>query len=160
MKIIAGELCVRDINLDDADSYLEIFGNPQVARYDDFQPITSDDLVADMARLVRQADESRIQEYGVYLQPDNKMIGVITIERKRLYYYLGYHFNPASHGKGFAVRSVRAFVDALDEDKKSRLRLVSDPENKASLALAGKLGFKFLKRRKHKGAPELVFVYR
>ncbi len=160
MKINAGDLSVQDISIDDADAYLEIFGNPEVAKYDDFQPITRDDLDADMSRLLRQTDKSRIQEYGVRLHPDDKMIGVITIERKRLYYYLGYHFNPAFQGKGYAVSSVRAFVNALDTEKQSRLRLVSDPENKASLALAGKLGFKFLKRRKNKGAPELVFVYR
>ena len=160
MYINCGDFCVRDISDDDAESYYEIFTNPEVARYDDFEPISRADLLVDMARIAGQAPGSLLRELAVALPEDDKMIGVLTLEKKRLYTYIGYHFNPDYQGRGYALRSVVALINSLGEDVQASLRLVSDPENHASVALAEKAGFVFLKRRKHKGVPEVMYVYK
>lgn len=101
-----------------------------------------------------------MREFAVALPEDDKMVGVLTLEKKRLYTYIGYHFNPDYQGRGYALRSVVALINSLGEDVQASLRLVSDPENHASVALAEKAGFVFLKRRKHKGVPEVMYVYK
>jgi [ribosomal protein S5]-alanine N-acetyltransferase len=159
MYIEHSDFCLRSITGDDAEAYYEIFSHPEVARYDDYTPITRETLVADMARIALYDSSSAFRELAVASIADNKMIGVITLDQKRRYCYLGYHFHPAFQGKGYAVRSVMALLESMDPEKRNKLRLVSHPDNKASISLAEKIGFRFIKRRTLKEVPEVVFRF-
>lgn len=159
MYIEHGDFCLRSISSEDAEAYYEIYSHPEVAKYDDYKPITREDLVVDMARIALYTPASAYRELAVATTSDNKMIGVLTIDRKRRYMYLGYHFHPASQGKGYAVRSVRALLESFTPQERQLLRLVSHPENRASLALAQKVGFVFVAKRYLKGVREAVFRF-
>ncbi|MFT3739305.1 MAG: GNAT family N-acetyltransferase [Breznakibacter sp.] len=159
MMLHLDEITVRPIEPGDAESYFEIFSHPDVARYDDFTPITREELVTDMARIEKYTPQSSFLELAVSILPSNKMVGIITIDKKRKYTYLGYHFNPAYHGKGLAIRSVRMFVQSLSDIEAYKLRVVTHPDNKASILLALKLGFSFLKNRTRKGILESVYRF-
>ncbi|WDS36109.1 GNAT family N-acetyltransferase [Pseudoxanthomonas sp.] len=57
---------------------------------------------------------------------------------------LGYGFLPAARGQGYAVEAGRAVVDyARDTLKLPRLLAIVSPTNAPSLAVLGKLGFRF-----------------
>lgn len=159
MEIKKGALCIRDIEPTDAESYFEIFSLAEVARYDDFEPIDRDGLRKDMERIAGYKEGSLNREFAVAIMPQNKMIGVLALDQKRKYCYLGYHFNPAFQGRGLAYKSVELFVNHLPNRVKEVLRVVSHPENLPSVGLAKKLGFIHLKNRKVKGNPEQVMVY-
>jgi [ribosomal protein S5]-alanine N-acetyltransferase len=151
------EFNLRPVTIEDADDYFNIFSHPEVARYDDFKPITRTDLQSDLRRIAKYTIESPFLEVAVILCSENKMIGVITLDTKRKYCYLGYHFNPLFHGKGYATKSVLALIQQLPVSKQQTLRLVSDPNNLASIAVAKKLGFSLLQKRLKKGVSELIF---
>lgn len=153
------EIIVRSIEQSDAESYYAIFSHPDVARYDDFTPITREELAVDMGRIAKYTPQSAFRELAVALWPSNQMVGVITVDKKRIYTYLGYHFNPAFHGRGLAVRSMAMFVAGLPCHQSERLRVVTHPDNKASISLAQKLGFVFLKNRRHHGVSESVYSF-
>jgi len=156
MRIVDGNVCVRDIYQSDAESYFEIFSHPDVARFDDFEPIDRDELARDMVRIANYKPHSLNREYAVSALPHDCMIGVLTVDMRRKYCYLGYHFNPSFHGKGYALTSVKLFLNALPNEVLKILRVVSDPDNKASLKLAQKAGFKQTARRKKNGKREVV----
>ena len=159
MKQVCNDVLVRRIEPIDEEDYFEIFSNPEVARFDDFKPIDRVDLAVDMARIATYTHSSAFCEYAVAIQPSNKMIGVITLDKKRKYAYLGYHFNPAYHGRGLSYLSVSLFINGLSNEMKSKLRLVSHPSNKPSISLALKLGFTFVKKRARKGILEVVYRF-
>lgn len=159
MYIEHSDFCLRSISIDDAEAYYEIYSHPEVAKYDDYKPITREDLVVDMARIVLYTPASAFRELAVATTADNRMIGVLTIDKKRRYIYLGYHFHPAYHGKGYAVRSVMALLERFTPQDRRLLRLVSHPDNRASLALAQKVGFVFMANRCLKGVREVVFRF-
>ncbi len=159
MHIEHSDFCLRSISREDADAYYEIYSHPEVAKYDDYKPITREDLVIDMARIALYTPASVYRELAVATTMDNKMIGVLTLDKKRRYVYLGYHFHPAYQGKGYAVRSVRALLESFTPQDRQLLRLVSHPENRASLALAQKVGFVFVAKRYLKGVMEAVYRF-
>lgn len=159
MYIEHSDFCLRSINNDDAEAYYEIYSHPEVARFDDYKPISREDLVIDMARIALYTPVSAYRELAVATLRDNKMIGVLTIDKKRRYAYLGYHFHPAYQGKGFAVRSVRTLLQSYTPQQRQWFRLVSHPDNHASIALAQKVGFVFVENRWVKGVREIVFRF-
>lgn len=159
MYIEQSDFCLRSITSQDAEAYYEIYSHPEVAKYDDYKPISRDDLRVDMARIALYTPASAYRELAVATNAGNIMIGVLTIDKKRRYWYLGYHFHPDFQGKGYAVRSVMALLESFTPQQRQLLRLVSHPDNRASLALAQKVGFVFLAKRCVKGVREAVFGF-
>lgn len=150
---------LRDITSEDAESYFELYSHPEVAKYDDFTPITREELQIDMARIALYTSVSMYRELAVAIPPTNKLIGVITLDCKSHYCYLGYHFHPSYQGKGYAIRSLMALLELMPPDERKKLRLISHPDNHASLSLANKLGFILIERRNINGNPELVYKF-
>lgn len=158
MHLSSSKICVRDIFPSDKEAYFQIYSHPEVARYDDFSPIDRDELEVDMQRIAQYLPRSLNREYAVALLDSDWMIGVLTLDLRRKYCYLGYHFHPSFHGKGYAIEAVNLFVDAQTSEVKSILRLLIDPENAASVRLANKAGFVKIKSQKKKQVREWVFA--
>lgn len=159
MRIIEDEICVRDILPSDSEAYFAIYSHPEVAKYDDFEPINRDELAQDMARVAAYTPHSLNREYGVCLLPGNEMIGILTVDMKKKYCYLGYHFHPSYHGHGYALRAVNLLLSHYKPEVLKYFRVVSDPENIASIKLAQKAGFKLVNRRMVHGKKEVVFSF-
>ena len=159
MQIEHPDFCLRDITSEDAESYFELYSHPEVAIYDDFTPITREELRIDMARISLYTPTSAYLEFAVAIKPINKLIGVITLDRKNGHCYLGYHFHPSYHRKGYAVRSLMALLESMSSEERIILRLVSHPDNLASLSLADKLGFVQLKQQSINNIPEVVYKF-
>ncbi len=159
MQIDLDNFCLRNITSEDAESYYELYSHPEVAKYDDFTPITREELQIDMARIALYTPVSAYRELAVSIPPTNKMIGVITLDCKSHYCYLGYHFHPSYQGKGYAIRSLTALLESMSPEERNNLRLASHPDNHASLSLANKLGFVLIERRNVNGISELVYRF-
>ncbi|MBN2744321.1 MAG: GNAT family N-acetyltransferase [Marinilabiliaceae bacterium] len=151
---------IRDILPADRMGYYELYSNPEVARYDDFAPIGLEELDADMLRISHYESGSLNREYAVSLPGDDYLMGVLTIDRRRKYCYLGYHFNPRFHGRGYALAAVRQFVSQQQASVRAVLRLVIDPGNAASIRLAEKAGFTKVGSRLKKGKREIVYAFK
>ncbi len=158
MQLSDHRLCIRDIYPTDKEAYFQLYSHPDVAKYDDFEPITRDDLEVDMVRIANYQADSLNREYAVALLENNWMMGVLTLDMRRKYCYLGYHFHPAYQGKGYAIEAVQLFLSSQSDSFQSIVRLLIDPENAPSIRLAEKIGFVKIKSHKKKMVREWVYA--
>lgn len=158
MQLSDHRLCIRDIYPTDKEAYFQLYSHPDVAKYDDFEPITRDDLEVDMVRIAAYQADSLNREYAVALLENNWMMGVLTLDMRRKYCYLGYHFHPAYQGKGYAIEAVQLFLSSQSDSFQSIVRLLIDPENAPSIRLAEKIGFVKIKSQKKKLVREWVYA--
>jgi RimJ/RimL family protein N-acetyltransferase len=70
----------------------------------------------------------------------------------------GWVLSPAAHGKGYATEAMRA-VTAWGDERFGGARTVSiiDPDNRASIGVAAKLGYVEYARTSYKGGPIVLF---
>ena len=158
MQLLSHRLCIRDIYPTDQEAYFQLYSHPDVAKYDDFEPITRDDLEVDMVRIAAYQSDSLNREYAVALLENNWMMGVLTLDMRRKYCNLGYHFHPAYQGKGYAIEAVQFFLSSQPDSFQSIVRLLIDPENAPSIRLAEKIGFLKIKSQKKKLVREWVYA--
>ncbi len=158
MQLSDHRLCIRDIYPTDKEAYFQLYSHPDVAKYDDFEPITRDDLEVDMVRIANYQADSLNREYAVALLENNWMMGVLTLDMRRKYCYLGYHFHPAYQGKGYAIEAVQLFLSSQSDSFQSIVRLLIDPENVPSIRLAEKMGFVKIRSQKNKLVREWVYA--
>lgn len=157
-------LIIRRLTHADTPDYHEIFGNPRVCALDDFAAISREEA-EESVRLILERYEVDWdeQEWGVELKGGGKCIGVLALIVKKGVAYIGYHFNEAYHGRGYAREAVRAWLPLLGQTYNLPVKALVDPANIPSIALLEKVGFVFERRRmlRQKGGPdkpELVYA--
>jgi len=149
MQIKTERLIIRELAADDAQDYFEIFGNPAISKYDDFSPIKEDEAAENIAEILEEyKNDSDEKEYGVELEAEKKITGVLYLHREGDYFFIGYHFNEKYHGRGLAFEAVTAFISYLENSTGREVRGIVDPENKPSIKLLIKLSFEFLEEKK------------
>jgi [ribosomal protein S5]-alanine N-acetyltransferase len=149
MNLETERLFIRSIKPEDQADYFEIFSNPAIAKFDDF-PLTIDlaDAVNDMARIRENyATHSGDQEYAVVLKEESKLVGVLAYRIEDAFVYVGYHFNAAYHGRGYATEAMRAFLPWLIATERMEIRAAVDPQNHPSIKVLEKLGFQYIEMR-------------
>lgn len=166
MPLSTERLVIRRYGLDDRQDYFEIFSNPNIAKYDEFEPIDYLTATKDIQEILEwyRTDHNE-QSYTVELVSEKKSIGCLyhKIEENGEL-YIGYHFNENYHGKGYAQEAVSAYVFWLLEQTPYQICAACDPENKSSIRLLEKVGFSFYEKRliesEHHGpAYELVYKF-
>ena len=149
MQIKTERLLIRELTKDDAQDYFEIFGNPAISKYDDFSPIREDEAAENIAEILEEyKNDSDEKEYGVELEDEKKIAGVLYLHREGGYLFIGYHFNEKYHGRGLALEAVTAFVSYLESSTGREVRAIVDPDNRPSIKLLIKLSFEFLEEKK------------
>ncbi len=140
MKIITPRLSIRELQIEDAEDYHSIFGDKEIAKYDDYELTTLDEAKGIISEYIQIYDKSPVEiEYGVELTDLAEVIGIINLNREDDKLYIGFHFKKSFHGKGFAFEALEAVINHL----KTHLFAKVDPENERSVALLNKLGFQF-----------------
>ncbi|MDD2236070.1 MAG: GNAT family N-acetyltransferase [Kiritimatiellae bacterium] len=138
----APPLTLRPIRTRDADDYHEIFGNPEVCRYDDFSPITQEESIQDIVRIIdAYARNDKNTERAIIQTGEDKMIGVFTVLCGRKYRYIGYHFKQTCWGRGYATAIVRLYLASLKPKTRSLIRARVDSRNAPSIRVLEKCGF-------------------
>ena len=136
-------LILRPIRTKDAPAYFSIFGDPEICRYDDFNPITEDESIEDVVRIVdAYARLDRNTELAIELVDEQKMIGVFTVLHGRKYRYIGYHFNRQYWGRGYATMIVNIYMASLKPKEILLTRARVDSKNAASIRVLEKCGFR------------------
>ena len=145
--IKTSRILVRKLGYRDCDDYFEIFGNPAIAKYDDFDPIAPEDARSNIARIIKNYNHpANEQEFAVESREDKKVIGVLAILIEVDALFIGFHFNQKYHGRGLALETVAAFIPWVTKTYNLPIRAITDPANKASIKLLGKLGFHLEKK--------------
>ena len=142
-------LVVRRYSLDDRQDYYDIFGNPNISKYDEFDPIDLPTATKDIKEILKWYENgSPEQSFAVELPSISKAIGCLYHKiKKNSDIYIGYHFNESFHGKGYASESVTAYVYWLLEQTSGNIMAITDPENMSSIHLLKKIGFEFVKNK-------------
>lgn len=137
-------LYIDKIALSDVDSYFELFSLPEIAEFDEFEPITIQDAVTDVKRIRENYDKLVLDqvEIAVREKGNQLMIGVLYIQVEGQDCYIGYHFHPNYQGKGYAREAVLGLIGKLKEYKTDCIvKAKVDSENIKSIKLLEKSGF-------------------
>lgn len=145
MIIITPRLIIRKLRLEDAEDYHSIFGDSEIAKYDDYELTTLDEAKDIIREYIEIYDIKPIEiEYGVELTERAEVIGIINLNREANRLYIGFHFKTSFHGKGYAYEALEATIRHLNVQVFAKV----DPENVRSIALLNKLGFHFVEEVK------------
>lgn len=144
-------LCLRKFTLQDTRDYFQIFSNPNICKFDDFEPISLDKARSDVGRIVANYAVSDYKvdgdenEYAVELKGRRKVIGVLFAKQEQGSIYVGYHFNEKFHGKGYALEAMTAFIFWLHKNTGREILAVTDTRNERSINLLLNMGFEFVR---------------
>lgn len=151
-------LQIRPIATSDRDAYLEIFGDPDIAAYDDFEAFDEESVDRELARAAGAHARGEPElEYAVVRAEDDCLVGVVTTRQEGQALYIGYHFNARHQGFGYATEAVSGMIGYLRGSQRRAIRLKVHPDNARSLRLAAKLGFQLARGRR--SAPDEVELF-
>ncbi len=132
-------LHIRRFMPEDVQDLYAYLSDPNVVRFEPYEPFTFEDCVLETLR--RAKDEAF---FAVCLQGSGKLIGNLYFHPQEFdTWELGYVFNAAYQGKGYAIESARVLVDhAFSCLGARRVIAMCNPENLRSWHLMEKLGMR------------------
>jgi RimJ/RimL family protein N-acetyltransferase len=158
-------LALRGHVLSDYDASLALWSDPEVTRYIGGRPCTPEEV---WARLLRYVGHWALLGFGYWVveeKASGRFVGEVGFAdfRRDIEPPLGgapeagWVLSPAMHGKGYATEAVRAVL-AWGDARFGRARAVCliGPENGPSLRVAGKCGFREVRRATYKGGATIV----
>lgn len=149
-------LVIRSLTASDHPAYFKIFGNPNIAQYDDFKPITENEAIENIAAILENYKTNHPeQEFAVALPAGDATIGILYRRKETHRTLIGYHFNELFQGKGYALEAVKAFISWISKTGGAPIQALVDIQNLPSIRLLQKAGFKEV----DKNGDELVFRY-
>ena len=132
---------LRPLRKEDAGDYFAIFGSAEVARHEDFVPISETQAAEDVAAIARNyGGPDDTHEYAVELLGEDRVVGVLCYLEDEGRAMIGFHFNPEYFGRGLATESVSAFLEVIRDQYGKPIGAVVDPSNVRSIALLERLG--------------------
>ena len=142
-------LLLRPLAMADADALLAYRGRDDVSRYVPFEPMSRDDIVERIAgRWARTelTDEGQSLTLGAQLAETGELAGDVVLfwhSREHAGGELGYVFNPALGGRGYATEAASAML-RLGFSELGLHRIVAriDERNEPSLRVARRLGMR------------------
>lgn len=147
MKLETDRLLIRPININDKNEIFEYRSDKETNKYQGWIPETIDDVEAFIAKI-----SNKINVPGTWFQlaiidkETNKIVGDLGIhfmdnENKQV--EIGCTLNKDYQNKGFATESLKKVIDYLFNDlKKHRIVASIDPDNKDSIRLVERIGFR------------------
>ncbi|MBL0083299.1 MAG: GNAT family N-acetyltransferase [Saprospiraceae bacterium] len=140
-------LILRELIDSDAADLFAIRSSEEVNRYIE-RPAYQD--ISELENyIVTQKEKSEIGEWvilGIVLKQSSVLVGSICLfsfSEDRTSCELGYELHPSYQGRGLMVEAMETLLNYLSKSSTlQNLQAVINPENKASLLLAFKLGFK------------------
>ena len=151
-------LTLRGHRPGDLDDLTAMWNAPAVYRMIGGVPRSREEV---WIRLLRLIGQWQAFGYGSWVvQDDGGVIGEVgLIEARRAIDpplglpETGWTLAPAAHGKGYAAEALAAVLDWAAARGLSRTTCIIDPDNAASLRLAGKLGYAIVRQASYKDRP-------
>ncbi len=137
--LLTQRLTVRRFTPQDGPDLNEYLSDPQVVRYEPYDVFSLESSQKEAER--RACDDAF---WAVCLNDGQKMIGNIYLNKLEFdTWELGYVFNAAYQGKGYALESARALIQHIISTRSAR-RIVAycNPENEKSWRLMERLGMR------------------
>ncbi len=140
-------LRLRRLTYDDAPALMAIFGDPQVLRYLNNDPMDTPDKARSFVDwLNKQYEQYEGVNWGITLKGDDHVIGMCGTyawERDNRHVDIGYHIVPAHWGHGYATEATRANIGWCFENLNvHRIQADCTDGNLASERVLLKCGFK------------------
>ncbi|AVK85845.1 GNAT family N-acetyltransferase [Lysinibacillus sp. B2A1] len=139
-------LVLRELTVNDAQTILNCFSNPDVLRHYGQNPLTSLDQVRQIINnFSKNYNEKRGIKWGIELKGQEGIIGTIgfqewSTEHKRA--EISYALFPESWGKGYALEAVNKVISfGFQEMELVRIGAIVFTENDASNKLLIRAGF-------------------
>jgi RimJ/RimL family protein N-acetyltransferase len=158
-------LTLRGHTLADFDECAAMWGDPLVTRHIGGRPSTEEEV---WARVLRYAGLWALLGYGYWAvreRDSGRFVGDVGLAdfRREVTPALGdapeagWVLAPWAHGRGFATEAVRAVLSWADAHLAApRTVCLINPENAASLHVAGKCGFREVTRGTYKGEETII----
>lgn len=161
-------LVIRPYQLDDAEAAFEIYRHQEVARWLGSLPRAAETVQEVREAVVRwlerdDPDRPYLGFRAVTLAGTGELVGtvILTPLPDSTDIEIGWHFNPAHHGHGYATEAARAMADNGFAGGLDELFAVVRPGNEASVAVTRRLGMRPLGRTSDYYDAELdLFVLR
>lgn len=144
-RLILRNLCAKDL-----DELFDYRNDPRSNQYQRGQFRDRDALEKLIARRANDAlDGIHSGQFAVALREDDSLIGEISLPVNADVITLGYTLSYKHHRKGYATEILSALLARLRELNPHCVFIAQiEPENRASLALIHKLGFREIARDK------------
>ena len=168
-EIRTDRLLLRPLGTSDAERMFAYRGNPEVARFQTWEPQSLEDVRSFIAgQRDRNADEPGWYQTAIVERPTGILLGDIGIhilESDPRQVELGFTLAPNAQNRGHATEAVRAVLHHLFvQREKHRVFASTDPRNLRAIALLHRLGFRqeahFIESLWFKGewADDLIFA--
>ena len=148
MKLESKRLIIRDLEINDASFYFELFNDPDWIRFISDKKLKSVNETAIYLKKM-QLENSTLGGLGfftVILKETNEAIGTSTaLQREKIDFIdIGYGFLPKGRGKGFAVEATKLIIEYVRKKfQQEKVLAFTMPENVNSQKLLKKLDFQF-----------------
>ena len=157
--IITNRCTLYPLDTSDEQSFIDLYLNAQAREFLGGISIPQNSLM----RLKEMLDDSDALHWSVRLKDDNSFVGVINIDKHRdsNEYEVSYQFMPNHWGKGLAHETVLAAIEnSLPMLSKKTILAETQTQNKKSIALLIKLGFKEIDQIIRFGEMQSIYEYR
>ena len=140
-------LIIRPISIEDKQEVFEYRSDRETNKYQGWIPTTLLDVEIFIGRISKQIDEPETWFQFVIMEKETqKIIGDIGIhffDRDNKQTEIGCTLNKNYQNKGYATESIKRVIDYLfNELKKHRIITSIDPDNKNSIRLVERIGFR------------------
>jgi [ribosomal protein S5]-alanine N-acetyltransferase len=148
VRLETERLLLREFGADDAEALFSVESEPEVARYQSFEPRTLDQSQAFVRGAAEMATRSprSVYELAVVRRADEQLIGRVGFEVSGGHGRQGvlwYTLRPDCWGQGYATEAARALVTyGFSELGLHRVQADCDPDNAPSWRLLERLGMR------------------
>jgi len=144
--LATARLLLRPFRLDDTDAMHGCYGDGEAMRFWNRPAHTRRSQTERVVRRCMVSVPARRRVWAVALRDDDACVGMVNYHNADLRNRnaeIGYFIHPAHHRQGIAAEAVGALLDhCFATLGLHRVQAVIDPDNEASRALAGRLGFR------------------
>lgn len=147
MQLESDRLIIRPIQLDDKKEVFEYRSDRNANKYQGWIPETIEDVEVFIGKISKQINEPETWFQFVLIEKESQKIvgdlGIHFYDKENKQVEIGCTLNRIFHNRGYARESVRKVIDYLFLDlNKHRIITSIDPENKNSIRLVERIGFR------------------
>ena len=147
MKLDTKRLIIRPITLDDKNEIFEYRSDTETNKYQGWIPKTIDDVETFIGKISKQINEPETWFQFVIIEKETQKIvgdlGIHFFDSENRQVEIGCTLNKEFQNKGYATESIKRVIDYLFKElNKHRIITSIDPDNKNSIRLVERIGFR------------------
>ncbi len=147
MILTTERLIIRPIKIEDANEIFNYRSDEEVNKYQGWIPTTVDDVAAFISKVPKQINEPETWYQLVIIEKETETLigdlGIHFFGKENKQAEIGCTLNKKFQQKGFATEAIKNVIDYLFQTlNKHRVIASVDPNNKSSIQLIERLGFR------------------